>query len=101
MQISTKSKIIGVKSRKHSMSISETWLSSGKGVDFELNGYELCYMNRKNKIISKSASVLFIIGDVFNKFHADLLVAQFAGAKLAQVNGIDYPLHSTPKANQL
>ena len=36
-----------------------------------------------------SACVLFIIGDVFNKFHAVLLVAQCAGAKLAQVNGND------------
>ena len=29
--------------------------------------------------------------NVFNKFHAVLLVAQFAGAKLVQVNGADYP----------
>ena len=39
--------------------------------------------------MSKSASVLFIAGDVFNTFHAVPLVAQFAGAKLAQVNSID------------
>lgn len=31
------------------IAISETWLSSEKGVDFELNGYELNYINRIGK----------------------------------------------------
>lgn len=42
MQIFTTSKITVI-------AISETWLSTEKGVDFELNGYELNYINRKNK----------------------------------------------------
>ncbi len=29
--------------------ISETWLSSEKGADFQLKGYEFNYVNRKNK----------------------------------------------------
>lgn len=31
------------------IAISETWLTSEKGVDHELNGYELNYVNRENK----------------------------------------------------
>ncbi|XDV33591.1 hypothetical protein PO909_003956 [Leuciscus waleckii] len=31
------------------IAISETWLTSEKGVDYELNGYELNYVNRENK----------------------------------------------------
>ena len=30
--------------------ISETWINTEKGIDFELNGYELRYNNRKNKV---------------------------------------------------
>lgn len=29
--------------------ISETWISSDKGVDFDLEGYEFMYINRQNK----------------------------------------------------
>lgn len=29
--------------------MSETWLNCDKAVDFELNGYELNYMNREDK----------------------------------------------------
>ncbi len=31
------------------IAITETWLSSEKDMDFDLNGYEMTYMNRKNK----------------------------------------------------
>lgn len=31
------------------IAISETWINDEKGVDFELNGYEFNYINRKNK----------------------------------------------------
>ena len=31
------------------IAISETWINTDKGIDFELNGYELRYNNRKNK----------------------------------------------------
>lgn len=31
------------------IAMSETWLSNEKGVDCELNGYELNYVNRENK----------------------------------------------------
>ena len=41
---------------------SETWLNSEKGVDFDLNGYELNHMNRENK---KGGSVALYV----NKSH--------------------------------
>ncbi len=31
------------------IAISETWITADKGMDFEMEGYELRYMNRKNK----------------------------------------------------
>ena len=30
--------------------ISETWFSEEKGMNFEMEGYELLYMNRRNKM---------------------------------------------------
>ncbi len=31
------------------IAITETWINPEKGVDFELEGYELNYMSRENK----------------------------------------------------
>ncbi len=31
------------------IAISEMWINDDKGMDFELDGYELNYINRKNK----------------------------------------------------
>ena len=31
------------------IAISETWITEDKGIDFELEGYELRYINRQNK----------------------------------------------------
>lgn len=31
------------------IAVSETWIKADKGMDFELNGYELNFINRKNK----------------------------------------------------
>lgn len=31
------------------IAISETWINNEKGIDFELDGYELTYNNRQNK----------------------------------------------------
>lgn len=31
------------------IAISETWITNEKGSDFEIKGYEMCYINRENK----------------------------------------------------